>query len=225
MEVARILRHTAFAAILLWTANSSFAVAGEVLDRVALSIDNDAITESQILQQIRLAAFQSRTKPSFTTADKRHAAEQLRDRLLIEREMQQNRYTPPDAAAVEKLLKQFQADHSLSGAAYAQELAQYGLTDAQFRQFLMAQAMTIQFIDVRFRPAVQISEAGVREYYEQQYVPEWRKRSQDPPPPLAQVHDDIEAVITRERANQNLDNWLGEVHRQADIRWQKEVFP
>ena len=46
------------------------AVAAEIIDRIAVTVDNRVITESEIMRQIRITAFLNGKQPVFSAADK-----------------------------------------------------------------------------------------------------------------------------------------------------------
>lgn len=203
---------------------ATLAARSEVLDRIAVSLDNDVITEHQVIQQLRLAAFENHEALNLTPTAKRKAAEQLLERRLIEREMRDNHYAGPEDAAIDSEMKRVKTSFP-NDAAYRAALAQYGVTEQQVRQFERDQLATLRFIELRFRPAIQVSDSEMQDYYQNEFVPAWQKESpQKTAPPLPQVHDQLEETITRMRETQALDRWLGETRRQIDIRWQQDVF-
>ena len=70
-------------------------LSGEVLDRLALSVGGEIITEQQVLLHIRTAAMLNGEPAVETTAEKRKAAQKLLELALIRIEMQNNRYPLP----------------------------------------------------------------------------------------------------------------------------------
>lgn len=199
------------------------ALHAEVLDRIAVSVDNGVITEAQVIRQLRLAAFENHEPIDLTGPAKRKAAEELLERRLIDHEMEQNKFTGPDDAQVDAEMKRIIAEYK-SEAALKAALAKYGITEAELRDFERAQLATLRFIELRFRPAIQVSDAELQDYYQNEFLPDWEKKSKDPAPSLEKVHDQIEEIISRTRETQALDRWLGETRRTTDIRWQQDVF-
>jgi hypothetical protein len=200
------------------------AVQAEIIDRVAVSIgDTSVVTESDIRRQIRLTAFLNGEKPEYTAENKRRAADMLVEQALIRREIAAGTPEPaargvsPDVLAV---LKQRYPDD----ASYRRALAEYKLTDGEIQRHLEWQSRLLRFIDVRFRPGVQIPEAEMREYYENVFVPDWRGRNSGNPPSFEDVHPRIEDELLAQRANAALDRWLGQTRTQTRIIYKQEVF-
>ena len=67
----------------------------EILDRIAVTLDNRVIAESDLIRDLRLSAFLNLAPPDFSAAAKRAAAERLVERALMRREMEFSRYPAP----------------------------------------------------------------------------------------------------------------------------------
>ena len=202
----------------------ALGVPGEVIDRIAVSLGTSVITESEILRQIRLTAFLNGEKPEYSRESKRRAADMLVEQALIRREMgatanahPENKEVAPEVLAV--LKQRYPND-----AVYRRALAQYELTDEDVKRHLEWQTRLIRFIDVRFRPGVQIPEPEMREYYQNVFLPQWREQNKGEPPNFDDVREQIENDLLAERANSALDRWLGQSRTQTRIRYRQEVF-
>ncbi len=139
------------AALLLCLATLAPGANAAVLDRIAVTMDNDVITETDVYEEIRVTALQNGNEPDFSPAARRVAAERLVDQDLIRKEMHLSNYPQPSPAEVQKMLDQlrkqrFHADDQ----AYRQALDHYGLTDGELRAHLARQLMTLRFTDSRF---------------------------------------------------------------------------
>ena len=130
---------------------------GEIIDRIAVAVENQVIAESQVREELRIAAFLNREKPDFRGANRRKAAERLVDQLLIRREMEFTHYPGPDAAELEDAFAEVKGEHGTQ-AEFERRLAEYGIDAALLRQALARQAATLHFIELRFRPEVQAPE-------------------------------------------------------------------
>ena len=199
-----------------------FACRAEIVDRVAVSVGNEVITESRILIDIRVTAFLNHTEPDFNPDSRRDAADRLVDQLLIRREMEASSYPLPaqsEADGPEKNLI-----NSLGGEAeYREGLQKYGVTREEVRHQLWWQVTILRFIDYRFRPAVQAPRAAVLEEYNRQ-VAEWKSRGETNIPSFEDARETMEQVVLEQRANQALDIWLGETRKQTDIVYHKDAF-
>lgn len=194
----------------------------EIIDRIAVTVGYDVITESEIVRQIRLAAFQNGEKPDYSAEGKRKAAEKLVEQMLIRKEIEGNRYPGPPAGSVDAALKEFKSRYPAPGA-FEKALADYGLTEDELRQQLQWQGTLVPFIDARFKPGIQIPEAEIKDYYDKHLLPQWSKDAAKTPS-LEESREAIETILTAQRADQALDRWLGQVRTQTRIKYREEVF-
>lgn len=195
----------------------------EVVDRVAVVVGKDVITESEIFRQIRLIAFQNNEKPDFSPDNKRTIAEKLVEQALIRREIESNRYVLGDLPDLDKMLADFKAERFKTDADYRAALKQYDITEEELKAQMKWQLTLVPFIDIRFRPAVQISTQDIKDYYEREFLPKWTSLTEKPPT-LEEATAPIEAILTSERADHALDRWLGQMRTQTRIRFRPEVF-
>lgn len=196
--------------------------AAQTLDRIAVSVDNAAITERQVLEEIRLTAFLSRQPPDLGPAARRAAAERLVDQTLLAREMNLSRLPRATAEEIAPELK-LEAARSGSRESFLQELARYQLTEDLLARRLAWQVTVLRFIDFRFRPGVQISDSDLEARY-RAFARDFRREQRREPPPFEQARADLEKLLTEERVNMALERWLGEARTDAAIRYREQVF-
>jgi hypothetical protein len=196
--------------------------AAEILDRIAVTIGDRVITEQQIVQEIRVAAFLNREKPDLSVEAKRSAAEQLIKQDLIRREMESTHYPPPEKSEADTLEKQI-VDQYGGESTYTAALGTYVLTREEVHQQLWWQLSTLRFIDYRFKPAVHVPDSAVESYYREQ-VEKWKVEGQKSIPTLEDSRDSIEQILTARRVDQALDAWLADSRKQLDIRYRKDAF-
>jgi hypothetical protein len=197
---------------------------GEIIDRVAVTVDNLVITESDIVREIRLAAFLDRIKPDFSGGVKRKTAERLIERALMDREMQLSRYPLPSDKEVDPLHARLRAGRFADEAAYRQALAQGGIQEADLRAFLLAQLTVLRFIEFRFKPSVQASETEIQQDYQSRFLPQSRARGVSPDPPLEAVRSEIEKLLVEEKTDRVLDSWMKDTRSRTRIVLQEKVF-
>lgn len=188
----------------------------EIIDRIAVTVDKNVITESEVLRQIRITAFLNNQESEATPATKRATADRLVEQLLIRRELESTGYASPATISdnYQELLQRFK-----SPAEYQQAVARYGISDADVRKALEWQVTLLEFVDVRFRPGIQIPPSEIREYYDVQSTLNPGKL-----PAFEQAKDDIEKILTSQRIDNALDRWLGQARTQSRIRYVREVF-
>lgn len=197
----------AFAALLAATASSA------VIDRIAVTVGAKAITESEVLRRIRLQAFQNGTLPDLSLASRKEAAQRLIDLKLVETEMDLGHYakTPPEK--VQSLLAAFSAAHFRSDReAMRLALSTFQLTLTDLTEEMAAQADFLSFTALRFRPAVQITDAEIEAWY--------RDNFRGPNPPLLDtVREEIEQTLIGRKTDSDLDAWLADQKRHTRINW------
>jgi hypothetical protein len=189
----------------------------EVIDRIAVTVERRVITESEIVRQIRIAAFLNAEQPNLSTTNKRSMADRLVEQVLIRRELETSGYAVPESA-IKETYQQVRSRYKAEDE-YKQALAQYKITDSDVRQALEWQAVLLNFVEQRFRPGVQIPQSEIREYYDQQVAQNPGKL-----PPFDEAKEQIEEILTSQRVDNALDRWLGQARTQARMRYRDEVF-
>ncbi|MGH9668239.1 MAG: hypothetical protein ACRD9L_27780, partial [Bryobacteraceae bacterium] len=152
----------------------------EIVDRIAVTVANRVITESQILEAAHLTAFLNGEPADTSAAGKRKTADRLVEQILLRREMDLMHFSSPPAADVAPLLAQVKTRFK-NEADFDAALRRSQISGAQLKGYLLWQLTTLRFIDFRFRPGVQVSAADLRAYYGRQLT-EWQKKRVQPIP-------------------------------------------
>ena len=197
---------------------------GEIVDRVAVTVDKMVITESEIVNQMRIAAFLNAETFDPSPAAKREAATRLVEQVLIRREMEISRYATPKLSETEPIVDRIRQDRFPGGDGYSQALGQYGIREQELRENLLQQLTILRFVEYRFRPGIAVTDEEVSDYYERRLLPDWRRRSSEAPPDLEDAREQIEEILIGERVNQALDQWLRQAAQQARIQYREVVF-
>jgi DNA-binding transcriptional ArsR family regulator len=193
----------------------ALAVSGEVVDRLAIAVGREAITELQLDEEIRVAAFLNRRPVVRDLDTRRAAADRLVQQLLVRREMEVSRYPLPGEEDVGKYFEQIRAGSS-SAAEFDQALKTYGLTRSTLRDHLALQLTTLRFIEFRFQPEIDIPEAEIQTSYERELA----TRSQaypGAPPSLEASRESIRKALTEKRIDRALDAWLEERRKRVHV--------
>lgn len=198
------------------------AARGTIVDRVAIAAGTKVITASEIALRIRLTAFENGTQPDFSIAIRKKAAEQLIDQKLVEREMDVGRYPRLDVSKRDALVTAYAKSffHS-DDAAMDRALEQRGLSVAELKDDLARQADLLTFLSLRFRPAVQISDQQVRQYFQTKIRPEATGQVS-----IEDFRARIEAQLTNARADADMEAWLLEQRKRTHIEYlDRDVAP
>jgi len=185
-----------------------------IVDRSAVTVGNRVITESEILRRIRLQAFQAGEFPVINDKTRREAAQRLIDLKLVDREMELGHYTKTPPERAKTLVDAFTAEHFQSSPdALRIALAGLQLTPDDLQAEFAEQADFLSFTSLRFRPAVDIPEQAIEEYFRTHFTP----KPGEPAVKLADVRSGIEQTLIAERTDQALDAWLKDQRERTRI--------
>jgi len=197
---------------------------GAIIDRIAVTVGNRAITSSDIEREIRVNAFLNGQPPDLSAAGKRVAAERMVEQKLVQREIESSRYPAPQPAEIEPALAAFRKRFYPAEAEYRRALAQGGISDRDVRDALLWQRTLLQFVDVRFRPAVRISAEEIQQYFDTVLAPRLRAAEPGRTVSLDDYRDKIEDTLAGQREDREMDTWLREARRQTAIVYHDEAF-
>ncbi len=200
------------------------AWAGEILDRIAVTVGKQVITESDVLRDLRVSAFIDRKPVDLSGAEKRKAADRLVDQILILEEARFSRIPLPAAEDAARMLAAVKQRVWFGRKEYRAALMnRYGVTDADVASSLLAGFRALRFTDLRFRPEVEITDADLQDSYNT-LVEKWRKAGESKIPTYDQSRDDVEKLLTSQRTSQALDRWLGAQRTETQILYREQVF-
>ncbi len=193
----------------------ALAASAEVVDRLAVTVGREAITELQLDEELRVTAFLNRQPIVRDLNTRRAAADRLVQQLIVRREMEVSRYPLPDDEDVSKYFEQIRSGFG-SAAQFSEALATYGLTESTLRDHLALQLTTLRFIEYRFQPEVDISESEIQSAYERE-IANWKADHSGPAPGLEALRESIRNKLVEERIDRALDAWLKERRRRVHI--------
>ncbi|MBZ5633574.1 MAG: hypothetical protein LAO55_10650 [Acidobacteriia bacterium] len=192
------------------------SVKAETLDRIAVSVGQEVITESQVILDLRVAAFLDRKPMDLSGAAKRQSAERLVDQLLILREAVDSHLTLPSTEATIGLVAPYAAESD-----YQAELKRYGISERDLGEHLLAGLRTLSFTDRRFRPDVQVSPEDIRSYYDKLPRP---ASTAAPLPSFEDSREQIEKLLVEQGTLDALDKWLEMARKAANVRYREKAF-
>jgi hypothetical protein len=193
---------------------------GETLDRIAVTVDRHVISEQDILQDIRLSAFIDGTQPGFGAEQKRKAADRLIDQYLVLQDALSTRTPMPPAADAAALLTPIKARYA-SDPEYRSALDQARITDAELGEHLLAGLRMMRYTDLRFRPAVEISDDALHAYYDKLASAAGNTSAR---PTFEASRSDIEKLLTEQQTMQALDRWLSMARGEIAIVYREAAF-
>jgi hypothetical protein len=183
---------------------------GQLIDAIAALIDTDVIAESEVRE---LADFQKLVDGSSKPRDE--VIRELCDQWIVRGEANAARFPAPTEEEIDNayaaLVKQFPSPDEFEKRRVAA-----GLTQEAVRRQLAAQLYLSRFIDFRFRPAAEVDDAAVQKYYDEQFVPQLKAKSESVPP-LASVQDTIREVLVQQAINDRANQWLDDTRSRLQI--------
>jgi hypothetical protein len=188
---------------------------GVVLDKIAIVVDHRVITEFQLDEEIRVTALLNHKPIEQDLDTRRAAADRLVEQELVRHEVELNQYPAPSPREVEPLLEATESEFG-GKASLAAAMQRDRVNEQILREHLRLQLMILKFIDVRFRPDVEVSDSDVEAYYRQELA-EWPKTHTGKPPSLEDSRASIVKKLTDERSDYALSSWIEETRKQVDI--------
>jgi len=193
-----------------------------ILDRIAVTVGKQVITEGEVVRDLRVAAFLDQKPVELSGAEKRKAADRLVDQLLIQQEIVFSRIPLSVEEDAAQMLAQVKSQYG-SESEYQAALVRDHLTEADVVEHLLTGARALRFTDLRFRPEIDISEDDLRDFYNK-LSEEGRKRGDTNVPTFEASRDDVEKLVTGQRITLALDRWLGAQRTQTQILYRDQVF-
>jgi len=196
--------------ILLFVA-ISFAPA-VIIDQIAVVIGNSIVKDSDIDRDIRVTSFLNNEPLNFDNAARKQAANRLIDQIFIRREIQVGDYPTATLKEADEQLDRLKKERFRSNLAFQQALHRFGLTELELRTDFQWQLTVLRFIEIRFKPAVLVSDEEVEKYYKQ-------NAAKYPGKSLDDVREQIRDTLTEERINQQFFRWLEYQRRSNKIQY------
>lgn len=180
------------------------------IDGIAVRIESDIITESQVAE---LSAYQKLVDGhSQSRAD---VVRELIDQWIVRGEATAAQYPQPSAADVDSAYAQLQKQFG-SAEEFKSRCAAAGITQAAVRRILTQQIYLSRFLDFRFRPAAQVDSAQLQKYYDDVLVPRLKEKNEKVPA-LADVEPEIREVLVQQDIDALSKQWLDDTRSGLTI--------
>lgn len=193
-------------------------LSGAIVDRIAITVDRQVITELQIDEELRVTALQNHKPLSADLNARRAAADRIVAQLLVAREIQLSHYLAPEPPEVDEYLDQIRKSFP-SPTSYQQALHEYHITEQILKSHLANQLATLSFIEIRFRPNLDIPDSEVENFYNREIATWPADHPGNPPPSLEAARPAILKTLAEEHTDRILDTWLEEARKQVSIMY------
>jgi hypothetical protein len=194
---------------------------GEVVDRIAAVVNRDVIAMSEVVLQARLAALIDEKPLRLDAETLRESADRLVDQALVRREIALGSYEVDGADGASRLLESLKARLTQP---LPELLIRYRVTEAELVEHLAWILTLTRFIDLRFRPGIQISPIDLQEYYQAHFLPAWKRERATAPPDFETVRERLEAELIPERLNQATERWLNQGRAQVSLEIREDAI-
>lgn len=192
--------------------------AGVEVDRVLAAVNGKVITESDLRLARGLNALLvfgrtgSQGEPS-----REEQVSRLIDLDLIRQELETLPPEPAEQKMIEARVEELKAGYVEVGG-IEPIMRELGLQSAELQSYLGLQASIMRFVNLRFRPFVDVSPEEVKTYYRDRLVPKLAQ-AKAVAPPLEMVSADIENILKEEKVNAALDAWIKEIRGHSRIEY------
>jgi hypothetical protein len=199
-----------FLGLTLLLAGSWQATAQEVVDRIVARVENDVILLSEVKALSRYEILLEGKSESDA-----ENLERLIDQWVVRTEAEAAHFKHPSDEEIQKEMERV-ANLFNSPAEYEGRKKQSGLSDAEIRSLVAAQLYRSNYVDSRFRPAVQVDSKAVEDFYESAVVPR-AKAHGVAPPTLEASRETIQAALEQQRIDEQAERWLKESRARLQV--------
>jgi hypothetical protein len=215
-----IARKLLLLGMLLFTVGVARTNAQEITDKTVATVGGGAaqfelITYSDLVWQLTL---QPDTPVGMLSSDRLNTALQsvINQRLILQEAERLPGIAPTEkeiADELARLIKLFPSESEFRDRA-----SRVGLTADQLREIIRQRVEINKYLDFRFRSFTVISPSEVTDYYNQVYVPRFRRRQPGRiVPTLDQVRSEIEQTLTESKIESEMQAFLESARDRAEI--------
>jgi len=209
-----LLRVSLLTRLLALSLLASFPIEGQVVDRMLATVNGELITESDVCWEL---ALDPDLQPLDLSAEnKRLMLERIIDQRILSQEaakIPQN--APTDAQIREYRNRELVARFGSQEALLARTRA-VGLDATTLREIISRRLVLLKYIDFRFRSFVLVQPDEIDRHYREVALPRMKNRGGNIRS-LDEMRSEIEAQLSEEKINGELDRFLDEARDQAQI--------
>jgi hypothetical protein len=175
----------------------------ELLDQIAARVESDIILLSEVRTLSRYQVLvDGKSESDGAILDR------LIDQWIVRSEAETARFPHPADVEIAHGVEHLQASFA-SPEEYQVRKKRSGLSDKEIDRMVAGQLYLSNYLDSRFRPAVQVSAKQVEDFYQEAVVPRAKTRNQKPPA-LDASREYIQEALTQRGINEQADVWLKE---------------
>jgi hypothetical protein len=191
------------------------SAAAEVIDRIAATVNDTAIPESEVRRAMVVSDLSPRPGEDADAFRRRVIDALIEEHLEYEDAV---RFGPssPNAFEIDQAMTNLRERLRSEGKDPDAEFAQAGMTIDQIRASIERQLVISVYLKERFSPIAYADEQDARDEYEKRYVPE-EKSAGRTPAPYAQVADDMRRRYSERTFDEEVSKWLKDLRQKARV--------
>jgi hypothetical protein len=182
----------------------------ELLDQIAARVESDII----LLSEVRTLSKYQMLVNGKSESDGA-ILDRLIDQWIVRNEADTARFPHPADAEIAHGVEHLEASFA-SPEEYQARKNQSGLSDKEINRMVAGQLYLSNYLDSRFRPAVQVSAKQVEDFYMEAVVPRAKTRNQKPPA-LDASREYIQEALIQRGINEQADLWLKESRARLHV--------
>ena len=182
----------------------------ELIDKIAARVEVDIILLSEVRTLSRYQMLVDGKAESDAAI-----LDRLIDQWIVRNEADTARFPHPSDLEIAHGVEHLQASFA-SPEEYQSRKIQSGLNDKEIERMLAEQLYLSNYLDSRFRPAVQVNAKQVEDFYQQAVIPRAKARNQVPPT-LDASREYIQEALVQQGINEQADVWLKESRTRLHV--------
>lgn len=197
------------------TIAAAASLSGELVDRIAATVNDTAIPESEVRKAMLVSALQPEPGES-PEAFRGRVLDALIDQQLEYQDAARFGPAPPDAAQLSEAMKKLQDRLKAEGRDPVAEFARAGLTEDDVLSSLERQLVIQRYLRERFAPIAYADEEQARAEYSAHYVPA-QEAARQPVEPYDKVADEMRRRASERAFDDQVSRWMKELRQKARI--------
>lgn len=197
------------------TLAAAASLSAEFVDRIAATVNDTAIPESEVRKAMLVSALQPAAGET-PEAFRSRVLDALIDQQLEYQDASRFGPAPPDAAQIAEAMKKLQDRLKAEGRDPEAEFDRAGLSEEDVAASLERQLVIQRYLRERFAPIAYADEEQARAEYAARYVPE-REAAKQPVEPFEAVAEEMRRRASQRAFDEQVARWLKELRQKARI--------
>jgi hypothetical protein len=184
----------------------------EIVDRIIAVVNDEVITLTD-LNLVRTFGLYEDPKDEQSVDIERHILDQLISQKLVIQLTSENIMLEEENVelALSRVIQRMEPGEA------ERALIRFGLDWDDLKSYLSEKLLYQKIISERFDQGVIVRLEEIELYYEQIYIPSQRDKGREPEP-LTEMLDQIEKQIKREKIENQVQEWINNLKREANIQ-------